>query len=177
MAELSINTVVGISSPHTIKLRGSVNGEDVVVLIDSGATHNFISESLVQKLGLTVSTTQGFGVMAGAGVTVRGKGICEGVSIKLSTCKVNSNFLPLELGIADIILGVQWLETLGETRNNWKLQWMKFQLRGETITIQGDPILFSAQVSLKALWKAMEETWEGLIVEYGGMQAALEGAT
>lgn len=82
---------------------------------------------------MTVSTTQGFEVMVGAGVTVRGKGICEGMTLKLPTCEVNSNFLPLELGIADIILGVQWLETFGETRNNWKLQWMKFQL-GERLS-------------------------------------------
>ena len=55
---------------------------------------------------MTVSTTQGFEVMVGAGVTVRGKGICEGMTLKLPTCEVNSNFLPLELRIADIILVV-----------------------------------------------------------------------
>lgn len=42
VAELSVNSVVALSSPHTINLRGSINGVGVVVLIDSGATHNFI---------------------------------------------------------------------------------------------------------------------------------------
>lgn len=46
---------------------------------------------------------------------------------------------------------------------------MSFQLGGETITLQGDPSLFSAQVSLKALWKAMEKEGGGLMVEYGGV--------
>ncbi|WZZ71775.1 hypothetical protein YC2023_083145 [Brassica napus] len=176
VAELSVNSVVGLSSPHTINLRGSINGVEVVVLIDSGATHNFISESVVQKLGLAISTTQGFGVMVGAGLTVKGKGVCEGVQLQLPTCVVNSNFQPLELGIADVILGVQWLETLGETCSNWKLQRTRFEMGRETITIQGDPSLFSAQVSLKALWKAMEGTEEGLLVEYGGLQAQVEGS-
>ncbi|KAF8077019.1 hypothetical protein N665_1069s0002 [Sinapis alba] len=174
VAELSVNTVVGLSSPHTIKLQGSLQDVEVVVLIDTGATHNFISESLVQRLGIPVSSTQGFVVMVGAGVTVKGRRVCEGIQLKLPTCEVNSIFLPLELGIADVILGIQWLETLGETQNNWKLQCMKFQLGGETITIQGDPSLYSAQLSLKALWKAVEGVGEGLMVEYGGLQAKIE---
>lgn len=174
VAELSVNSVVGISSPHTIKLKGKIQGEEVVVLIDSGATHNFILESLVRRIGLKREVSRGYGVMVGAGMTVRGKGICEEVELVLPTCVVTLQFLPLELGIADVILGVQWLETLGETRNNWKLQWMKFQLGGETITVQGDPSLFSAQVSLKALWKAMEKEGQGLMVEYAGLQASVE---
>lgn len=56
--------------------------------------------------------------MVGAGLTVKGKSICEEVQLRLPTCEVTSQFLPLELGIADVILGVQWLETLRETRTN-----------------------------------------------------------
>lgn len=40
--------------------------------------------------------------------------------------------------------------------------------------MQGDPSLFSAQVSLKALWKAMEKEGQGLMVEYAGLQASVE---
>ncbi|XP_048627868.1 uncharacterized protein LOC125596911 [Brassica napus] len=170
VAELSVNSVVGLSSPHTIKLKGRVAGEEVVVLIDSGATHNFISEELVKKLSIPRSTTKGYGVMVGAGLTVKGGGVCDEVELQLPECTVTSSFLPLELGMADVILGIQWLETLGETRSNWKLQWMKFQLGKETVTLQGDPSLFSAQVSLKALWKAMENEGEGYMVELSSMQ-------
>lgn len=87
VAELSVNSVVGLSAPHTIKLRGTINGEEVVVLIDSGATHNFISESLVRRLGLTRGTSRGYGVMVGGGMIVQGKGICEEVQLKCSSLK------------------------------------------------------------------------------------------
>lgn len=54
---LNSNLVVGFSSPKTMKLLGQLNGKEVVVLIDSGATHNFISEELVKTLGIPVSLT------------------------------------------------------------------------------------------------------------------------
>lgn len=41
--ELSMNSVVGLTSPKTMKMKDTINGQEVVVLIDFGATHNFIS--------------------------------------------------------------------------------------------------------------------------------------
>jgi len=46
--ELSMNSVVGLTTPQTMKLRGQIEGQPVVVLIDGRATHNFIATKLVQ---------------------------------------------------------------------------------------------------------------------------------
>lgn len=70
LAELSLNSAVGISSPRTIKLKGMVKQEETLVLIDSGASHNFISEGLVKKLGITTKETRGYGVLMGTGLSV-----------------------------------------------------------------------------------------------------------
>lgn len=118
VAEISVNSVVGISFPHMIKLKGKISSVEVVVLIDSGASDIFIFESLVRRLGLKRGVSRGYGVMVGVGMIVRDKGICEEVKLILPTCVVTSQFLPIELGIADISVGVQWLGTLGETRDN-----------------------------------------------------------
>ena len=47
-AELSINSVVGLNDPETMKVRGKLQGREVIILIDCGATHNFISKKLVK---------------------------------------------------------------------------------------------------------------------------------
>ncbi|KAL0534139.1 hypothetical protein IC582_028420 [Cucumis melo] len=52
--ELSINSVVGLNDPGTMKVRGSLQGKEVVILIDYGATHNFVSEKLVTSLQLPI---------------------------------------------------------------------------------------------------------------------------
>lgn len=47
--EVSINStsMVGYDSPKIMKLTGHLKGRDVVVLLNSGATHNFISDKVV----------------------------------------------------------------------------------------------------------------------------------
>lgn len=41
--ELSMNSVVGLSNSGMMKVRGEVLNHGVVVLIDCGATHNFMA--------------------------------------------------------------------------------------------------------------------------------------
>ena len=46
---LSLSSLVGLSTPHLLKLRGQIGDRDVVVLIDSGASHNFLAATLVEE--------------------------------------------------------------------------------------------------------------------------------
>lgn len=46
---ISLNSVVGISNPKTMKLLGKIDNEELVVMVDYRATNNFISNLIVQK--------------------------------------------------------------------------------------------------------------------------------
>ncbi|KAL4010620.1 hypothetical protein IC575_030122 [Cucumis melo] len=113
--ELSINSVVGLNDPGTMKVRGKLQNEDVAILIDCSATHNFVSEKLVKKLLIPIKETAHYDVILGSGVAVQGKGICEKLEIHMKNWTVKEDFLPLELDGVDIILGMQWLHSLGVT--------------------------------------------------------------
>ncbi|TYK00067.1 ty3-gypsy retrotransposon protein [Cucumis melo var. makuwa] len=101
--EISINSVVELTNPRTMK----VKDEDVGVLTSCGATHNFISEKLVTNLNLPLKATTNYGVILGSGAAIKGKGICGKVEVLLDDWKVVDSFLPLELGGVDVILGMQ----------------------------------------------------------------------
>ena len=118
VAKLSLNSVVGLSTPRTMKVKGKIAQHEVVVLIDYGATHNFISTKLVQELELPLECTSGYGILMGTGAAVKGKGVCRGVILTLQNIEIVVDFLPLELGSADVILGMQWLESLGGMQVN-----------------------------------------------------------
>lgn len=62
-----------------MKLGGQISGQTVIVLIDCGATHNFVSSELVQNLGLQVMESASYEVLVGTRLSVKGGGICRGV--------------------------------------------------------------------------------------------------
>ena len=83
VVELCINSMVGLMNPGTMKVRGKIQGREVIVLIDCGATHNFISDKLVAMLKLNTKETSNYGVILGSETAIKGKGICERVEVDL----------------------------------------------------------------------------------------------
>lgn len=169
MVELSINSVVGLTLSKTMKVKGTIAQQEVVVMIDCGATHNFISTELVRRLGIPLVSTRSYGVLMGTGLTVQGSSICKGVVLTLQNIEVVEDFLPLELGSADVILGMQWLESLGGMQVNWKNLTMHFKVGGVGVSLQVDPSLSQSLVSLKSLWKDVQEQGGGILVELGSI--------
>ncbi|XP_062108727.1 uncharacterized protein LOC133819478 [Humulus lupulus] len=172
LATLSLNSLVGISSAHTMKLAGHIGQRPVTVLIDSGATHNFISMDVVSAAGLPITATTCYGVLLGTGGKVRTEGICVQVELDLGALRVIIDFLPLELGGADVILGIKWLETLGNMQVNWRTMIMKFEMAGTWITLQGDSSLCKSPVSLKAMILSVEKEAQGFWVHFGAFSTA-----
>lgn len=70
ITEVSLNSVVGLTSPKTMKLKGVIKGEEVILMVDPGGTHNFISTITVQKLEILVAKSKEFEVAQGNGEAV-----------------------------------------------------------------------------------------------------------
>ncbi|KAA0061899.1 disease resistance protein [Cucumis melo var. makuwa] len=139
--------------------------EEVVILIDCGGTHNFISDKLVKKLHLPTKETAHYGVILGSRTAIQGKRICEALEVQLKDWIVREDFLPSELGGVNIILGMQWLHSLRVTVVDWKNLSLTFTDNGKQICIKGDPSLTKARVSLKSIIKTWGEQDEGFLIE------------
>ena len=160
-----MNSVIGLTSSKTMKLRGEIKGERVAVMIGLGATHNFISVDLVRKWELEVDKVVGYGVILSTRLTVKGEGIYRGVELQFPGLIVMEDFLPLELRSSDIILGLQCMETLGVTYTNWKTKVIRFKVGETRVELQGDHSLTKAQVALKTMAKSLKHGSEGVLVE------------
>lgn len=51
-AALSLNWIRGFMTAKTMKLRGTIGEQEVIVLVESGASHSFISTHLVHDLAI-----------------------------------------------------------------------------------------------------------------------------
>lgn len=45
---ISADAIVGKEGPRTLQLRGTIHGRDILILVDSGSTNSFISETVFQ---------------------------------------------------------------------------------------------------------------------------------
>lgn len=162
MMEVSLYSFFGLSSPSTTKLRGKIGKTNVVVLIDSGATHNFISPEIVKKTRLPTSTSGKFTVLVGTGITVNGSTVCRTVELQLQSVLVTTDFIVLEPGSADVILGIQWLRTLGRCEVDWEKQELSFLTKSGRVTLQGDVQLEGQAKDLLSEYSGMD--WDGTTI-------------
>ena len=109
------------------------------VMIDTGASHNFISQELVQKLKLPILQTSEFCVTVGNGQQIRSHGICKSVEIQFPELKVQQNCFLFPLEGAEVVLGLAWLDTLGDVRANFKESRLQFKEEGKRVTVRGGP--------------------------------------
>ena len=148
-----------------MKVRDTVMSREVVVLIDSSASHNFISNDLVAELSINQIPTQEFGVQMGNEDEIRASGVCRGLRLQLAEMKVVADFFPLKLGASDIVLGFQWLVTLGDSLMTWGNLCLQFTVDGVLVKIQGDPTLSKLQASLHSLIHTLKRERQGILLE------------
>ena len=60
-----------------MKIKGTIREHEVMVLIDSGATHNFIANRVVRELDLRLPNTGSFGVTLRMGKVAMSAGVCR----------------------------------------------------------------------------------------------------
>ncbi|WVZ04403.1 hypothetical protein V8G54_025209 [Vigna mungo] len=154
--ELSACSAEGLTPPKTM----------------NGASHNFISRSVVEELGLSVAETPTYAVSLGDGCKNWTSGRCEKVELKLRDVKVEEDMYVFELGGVDLILGIVWLAKLGEVVINWRDMSMQYVVDGEKMMIKGDLALARQLVEPGALAKIMDAeswflVWEMCVVEQG----------
>lgn len=124
-----------LKGAKTMRLAGSVEGISLMVLVDSGASHNFIAPSVVSALGLRVDESHKLGVRLGDGHQVWTKGMCGSLPLKLNKEEFVVDAFVLELGEIDVILGMEWLETLGTVIMDWAKMTMVFNHFGREIKL------------------------------------------
>ena len=106
------------SSGALIKLAGFVGRHPVVVLLDSGATGNFVSSSFVEKHGLAVESSRD---------TIKGydgRSEQSGGTLRAAQVRIDAYPDPMDLTVVtlsgyDVILGMPWHEQY-QPRFDWR---------------------------------------------------------
>ena len=119
-----------------MKVRVSIAGISGIALLDSGSSHNFIDTALAQRAGIRLQPCPYLTVTVANGDRVASPGKApQNVSIDGKAFGVDLYALPL--GEYDMVLGVQWLGTLGPILWDFARHTMCFTRAGRSITWSG----------------------------------------
>lgn len=97
MVEVSLNSVNGLTSPQTMKIRGNIRRTQVFVLINSDPTHNLISKRVVALLELKISITGSIRVRLVNMMMDQILGICIRIILTILKFQVPDDVYPLQL--------------------------------------------------------------------------------
>jgi len=124
--EITLRALTGWSAPKTMRVDAKMGLFEVVVLIDSGSTHNFMSTHMADLLRLPVIPTEAFTIRVANGARLQCQGKFKKVQVLLQGIPFSLTLYSLPLASLDVVLGVQWLEMLGFVICNWRNLTMNF---------------------------------------------------
>ena len=130
---ISCNALAGITTPQTIKIEGQIKKKKVIVLIDSGSTHNFIHCKVAKELNCFLYPAPECQVMVANGGTINCSGKCHNIKLSMGEYVLTSPMLSIPMGGADVVLGVQWLQSLGTIAFNFQELFIKFSTEGKEV--------------------------------------------
>jgi hypothetical protein len=127
---ISLNALIGFSAPQTLKLIGYIKHQKVIILVDSGRTHNFIHHRISQETHCYIHAINNFQIMIANGGSMKCRGHYENVHLQIGDYHLKSHMFAIDMGGCDIVLGADWLRTLGPILMDFKALTIQFDQEG-----------------------------------------------
>jgi hypothetical protein len=117
---ISLNALTSFSTPQTLKLIGYIKHQKVIILVDRGSTHNFIHRRIAQETHCYIQAVNNFQIMISNGGSMKCGGRCENVCLQIDDYHLKSHMFAIDMGGCDIVLGEDWIGTLGPILMDFK---------------------------------------------------------
>lgn len=111
--KISVHAMAGTRGPKTMHLGSWIKKRRVIVLVDNGPSYNSINEEIAKKLQLKATTMEPFQVQVAYGERLTYQELYGRIPIRIQGVTITIDLFALPLEGLDVVLGVQWLESLG----------------------------------------------------------------
>ncbi|KAL4309574.1 hypothetical protein GQ457_01G052960 [Hibiscus cannabinus] len=134
--EISINALTGNSGYSTIRIRGTVKGKPLNILIDSGSTHSFLTPSWA-KDGVEIEQTHPLLITVANGERLQSTALCKQLQWQMQGHLFEHDFRIITMGGTDMVLGVDWMRLYSPIILDFKAMTLSFKRGDKEILLQG----------------------------------------
>ncbi|RZR77035.1 hypothetical protein BHM03_00001986 [Ensete ventricosum] len=112
LATRMVPTVAGYTNLQKLKIEGFLEQQSVIILVDAGSTHKFMSSKVVTHLMPKKEYYNGSKVKVANGHILKCNQKCPRVKLSLQEQDIVADFFLLPLYGFDIVLGIDWLSMI-----------------------------------------------------------------
>jgi hypothetical protein len=160
---ISINALTGFSAPQILKLVDYITHRKVIILVDSGNTHNFIHRRISQETHCYIHAINNFQIMIANGGSMKCGGHCENVCLQIGDYLMKSHMFAMNMGGCEIMLGADWIRTLGPILMDFKDLTMQFDQEGNQYKFKGITVGSLEIISSHHMEKLLKKGHSGVI--------------
>jgi hypothetical protein len=136
----SLHAVAGVPGFDTLQVRVFLGGAVLIALLDTGSTHNFIDKRAAHRSGLHIQQRPRLSARGANGARVVYSGVIRDAPVTVQGETFRLDLFVMPLSGFDIVLGTQWLGTLGPITWDVAAHTVRFQRAGRTVCWTGrDP--------------------------------------
>ncbi|XP_068636086.1 uncharacterized protein [Aristolochia californica] len=109
---ISIHAMIGLHSTNNMQVHAGIQNFRLLALVDSGSTHNFLSQTAATHLGLAIQKNSGLSVSVANGEKLTSIGLYSAVQFVIEGHRFAADFLVIPLAGFDLVLAIKWLQQL-----------------------------------------------------------------
>jgi hypothetical protein len=171
---ISLIAIAGVRSRDTMQVLVRFCAVTVTALLDSGSTHNFVSAPAAARCGLCFIPRTNISVTVANGDKVPATGVFRDTPFSINNEAFWADFFVLPLGGYDLVLGTDWLATLGPILWDFGRQVMSFWHFNHHVRWHGVAGLGTSQLRVCSM-EAARELLDLLLTEFEDIFASPAG--
>ena len=168
--QLSLNAISGTAHGEVLKLKARVQNKVMLILLDSGSSHSFVSPSFLQAVGISAVPVSPKKVQVANGQLLFSDQAVPDLQWWCQGHTFTSYMQVLQLGGYDAILGCDWLKLHSPMTCYWDEHKVEFCHQGKAIQLAGvqSPPLTLSAISATSLMKLSKgnDLWAMAIVNF-----------
>jgi hypothetical protein len=169
----SLQAVSGCPVANTMQVAVMLGATPLVALLDSGSTHNFISEAATQRSGLPQQQRPRLSAMVANGERITCVGVIRNAPLTVGGDAFPADLFVMPLAGYDVVLGTRWLGALGPIVWDLACRRMSFQHHDRTVCWNGVPTssapVLGATTATKPMLAALLDTFAHVFAEPAGL--------
>jgi hypothetical protein len=168
--QLLLDALAGTEGEETIRIRALVGNQVMLLFIDSGSTHTFVTKAFAQRAGCKISSAPEMPIKVANGEIMISQEQVSGLTWWAQGHTFQTDMRILDIGAYDAILGVNWLKQFGKTTIDWIEKNISFQYKGKEVVLQGvksKPVTELSELSMEQFqkWLLGNEVWALAVVD------------